>query len=107
MIHVHLLSLGAHCPHGWLELLLWLLLGQASPWNASLHGIHVLHGWIGVDSLLSWHGRWLQPWLTLGHARLTRESLWIRVGVLGSPLLDECSQQLRVGVKDTKHLLLL
>lgn len=60
-----------------------------------------------MDPLLPWHGRWLQPWLALGHARLTREGLWIRVGVLGSPLFDECSQQLGVGVKDTKHLLLL
>lgn len=107
MVHVHLLSLGTHPSHGRLELLLGLLLGQASPLDARLHWIHVLHGWIGVDPLLTWHGRWLQPWLPLGHARLPRDGLWIRVGILGSPLLDECSQQLGVGVKDTKHLLLL
>lgn len=107
MIHVHLLSLGAHPSHGWLQLLLWLLLRKAGPLDTRLHGIHVLHGWIGVDPLLTWHGRGLEPWLALGHARLPREGLWIRVGILGSPLLDECSQQLGVGVKDTKHLLLL
>lgn len=107
MIHVHLLSLRAHPSHRRLELLLWLLLGQAGPLDACLHGIHVLHGWTGVDPLLNGHGRGLQPWLALGHARLPREGLRIRVGILGSPLLDECSQQLGVGVKDTKHLLLL
>lgn len=77
MIHVHLLSLRAHPSHGGLELLLWLLLGQASPLDASLHGVHVLHGWIGVDPLLTWHGRGLQPWLALGHARLPRKGLRI------------------------------
>lgn len=107
MIHVHWLSLGTHSSHGWLELLLRLLLGQASSLDTCLHRIHVLQGWVGVDTLLTWHGRWLQPWLSLGHARLSRERLWIRVGILGSPLLDECSQQLGVGMKDTKHLLLL
>lgn len=107
MIHVHLLSLGTHSSHGWLELLLRLLLGQASSLNTCLQRIHVLQGWVGVDTLLTRHGRRLQPWLSLGHARLSRERLWIRVGILGSPLLDECSQQLGVGMKDTKHLLLL
>lgn len=107
MVHVHLLGLGAQAAHGRLELLLWLLLGQASPLDARLHGTHVLHCRTGVDPLLAWHGRGLQPGLALGHARLPGEGLWIRVGVLGSPLLDECSQQLGVGVKDTKHLLLL
>lgn len=107
VVHVHLLSLGTHPSHGWLHLLLRLLRGQAGPLDTRLHGIHVLHGWIGVDPLLNRHGRGLQPWLALGHARLPREVLWIRVGVLGSPLLDERSQQLGVGVKDTKHLLLL
>lgn len=88
-------------------MLLRLLLGQAGPLDARLHGVHVRHGWIRVDPLLAWHGRRLQPGLALGHARLPREGLWIRVGILGSPLLDECSQQLGVGMKDTKHLLLL
>lgn len=107
VVHVHLLGLGAHPSHGWLELLLRLLLGQASPLDARWHGVHVRHGCVRVYPLLAWHGRRLQPWLALGHARLPREGLRIRVGILGSPLLDERSQQLGVGVKDTKHLLLL
>lgn len=107
VIHVHLLSLGAHPSHGGLERLLRLLLGQAGPLNARLHGAHVRHGWTGVDALLARHGRWLQPRLALGHAGLPSEGLRIRAGVFGSPLLDECSQQLGVGVKDTEHLLLL
>ena len=69
MIHVHLLSLGTHCSHGWLELLLRLLLGQASSLDTCLQRIHVLQGWVGVDTLLARHGRWLQPWLSLGHAK--------------------------------------
>lgn len=88
-------------------MLRWLLLWQASPLHARLHGVQVLHGRTGVDPWLTWHGGGLQPRLALGHARLPGERLWIRVGVLGSPLLDECSQQLGVGMKDTKHLLLL
>lgn len=107
MVHVHLLSLGAHPSHGRLELLLWLLRGQASPLDACLQGVHVLHGGAGVDSLLTGHGRWLQPRLALGHARLPREGLRVGVGILGSPLLDERSQQLGVGMEDTEHLLLL
>lgn len=88
-------------------LLRWLLLRQAGPLDACLHGVHVRHGRIRVDALLARHGRWLQPRLALGHARLPGEGLLVRVGVLGSPLLDERGQQLGVGVKDTKHLLLL
>lgn len=107
MIYVHLLSLGTHSSHWWLELLLGLWLGQASSLDTCLHRIHVLQGWVRVDTLLTRHGRWLQPWLSLGHTRLPWERLWIRAGILGSPLLDECSQQLGVGMKDTKHLLLL
>ena len=107
MIHIHLLSLRTHSSHGWLELLLGLLLGQASSLNTYLHRIHTLQGWVGVNTLLTGHGRWLKSWLSLRHARLSRERLWIGVGILGSPLLDKCSQQLGVGVKDTKHLLLL
>lgn len=106
MVHVHLLGLRAHAAHGRLQLLLRLLLGQAGPLHARLQGTHVLHGLTGVDPLLAWHGRGLQAWLAL-HAWLPGEGLRIRVGVLGSSLLDECSQQLGVGVKDTKHLLLL
>lgn len=50
----------------------------------------------------------LEARLTLGDAGLTRHPLGV-LGprVLGSPLLDESGQQLRVGVKDVKHLLLL
>lgn len=107
MVHVHLLGLRAHAAHGRLQLLLRLLLGQAGPLHALLQGTHVLHGLTGVDPLLARHGRGLHPRLALGHARLPGEGLRIRVGVLGSSLLDECSQQLGVGVKDTKHLLLL
>lgn len=107
-VHAHLRSLGAHPPHGRRELLLWcLLLRQAGPLDARLHGIQVRHGGAGVDPLLARHGGGLQPWLALGHAGLPGEGLRIGGGVLGSPLLDERSQQLGVGVKDTEHLLLL
>lgn len=107
VVHVHLLRLGAHPAHGRLELRLRLLLGQARPLDARLHGVHVRHGRVRMRPLLAWQGRRLQPRLALCHARLPREGLRIRAGVLGGPLLDERSQQLGVGVKDTKHLLLL
>lgn len=107
VIDVHLLSLGAHPSQGRLERLLRLLRGQAGPLHTRLHGAHILHGRTGVHPLLTWHGRRLKPWLALRHGRLPREGLRVRAGILGSPLLDERSQQLGVGVKDTKHLLLL
>lgn len=82
VIHAHLLSLGAHPPHGRRELLLWrLLLWQAGPLDARLHGIQVRHGGAGVDPLLAWHGGGLQPWLALGHAGLPGEGLRIGAGV--------------------------
>lgn len=87
MIHVHLLSLGTHSSHGWLELLLGLLLGQASSLDTYLHRIHTLQGWVGVNTLLTRHGRWLQSWLSLRHARLSRERLWISVAYLAARCL--------------------
>lgn len=77
MVHIHLLGLWAQAAHGLLELLLWLLLGQAGPLDARLHGTQVLHGWTRVDPLLARHGRGLQPRLALRHAWLPREGLWI------------------------------
>ena len=106
-IHVHPLSLGAHPSHGGLELLLRLFLGQAGPLVARLRRLPVLHVWISVDRLLTWHGRGLQPWLALGHARLPRKGVPITVGILGNPLLDKYGQQLGVGKKNSEHLLLL
>lgn len=111
VIHIHLLCLRIHPSHGLLWLL-WrlLLLWHAGPLHPSLHGVHVLHGCIGVHpSLLPLHGLLrLEPRLALGHARLTRHPLGVLGSrVLGGPLLDESSQQLRIGVKDVKHLLLL
>lgn len=110
VIHIHLLRLRIHPGHGLLRLLLRLLLGHAGPLHPCLHGVHVLHGWVGVHpSLLPLHGLLrLEARLTLGDAGLTRHPLGV-LGprVLGSPLLDESGQQLRVGVKDVKHLLLL
>lgn len=110
VIHIHLLRLRIHPSHGLLRLLLWRLLGHAGPLHSCLHGVHVLHCWVRVHaSLLPLHGLLrLETRLTLRHARLARHPLGV-LGpcVLGSPLLDESSQQLRVGVKDVKHLLLL
>ncbi|KFM02192.1 hypothetical protein AS27_07906, partial [Aptenodytes forsteri] len=92
VIHIHLLRLRIHPSHGLLRLLLRLLLGHAGPLHSRLHGIHVLHGWVGVHpSLLPLHGLLrLETWLTLGDARLTRHPLGV-LGprILGSPLLDE------------------
>lgn len=110
VIHIHLLCLRIHPSHGLLWLLLWLLLRHAGPLHSCLHGVHVLDGWIGVHtSLLPLHGLlWLEPRLPLWDARLACHALWV-LGpcIFGCPLLDESSQQLRVGVKDVKHLLLL
>ncbi|KFO95993.1 hypothetical protein N300_11576, partial [Calypte anna] len=92
VIHIHLLRLRIHPSHGLLRLLLGLLLGHAGPLHPRLHGVHVLHGWVGVHpSLLPLHGLLrLEPWLTLGHARLTPHSLGV-LGprVFGRSLLDE------------------
>lgn len=110
VIHIHLLRLRIHPSHGRLRLLLRLLLGHAGPLHSCLHGVHVLHGRVGVHpSLLPLHGLLrLEPRLPLWDARLSRHALRV-LGprVLGRPLLDESGQQLRVGVKDVKHLLLL
>lgn len=110
VIHVHLLRLRIHPGHGLLRLLLRLLLRHAGPLHARLHGVHVLHGRVGVHPrLLPLHGLLrLEPRLPLGHPGLPRHPLGVlRARVLGGPLLDESGQQLRVGVKDVKHLLLL
>ncbi|KFP66247.1 hypothetical protein N322_06374, partial [Cariama cristata] len=57
VIHIHLLRLRIHPSHGLLRLLLRLLLGHAGPLHSRLHGVHVLHGWVGVHpSLLPLHG---------------------------------------------------
>ncbi|KFO73056.1 hypothetical protein N303_02846, partial [Cuculus canorus] len=92
VIHIHLLSLRIHPSHGLLRLLLGLLLGHAGPLHSRLHGVHVLHGWVGVHpSLLPLHGLLrLEPGLPLGDARLTRHTLRV-LGphIFGSPLLDE------------------
>ena len=56
-----LLSLRTHSSHGWLELLLGLLLGQASSLNTYLHRIHTLQGWVGVNTLLTRHGGGCSP----------------------------------------------
>lgn len=110
VIHIHLLCLRIHPSHGLLWLLLRLLLGHAGSLHSCLHGVHVLHGGVGVHpSLLPLHGLLrLEPRLPLREARLPRHGLRVlRARVLGRTLLDESGQQLRVGVKDVKHLLLL
>ncbi|KFV17305.1 hypothetical protein N339_04984, partial [Pterocles gutturalis] len=89
VIHIHLLRLRIHTSHGLLRLLLWLLLGHAGPLHSCLHGVHVLHGWVGVhSSLLPLHGLLrLEPRLTLGNDCHSLGVLGPRI--LGSPLLDE------------------
>ncbi|KFO07400.1 hypothetical protein N312_03276, partial [Balearica regulorum gibbericeps] len=70
-----------HPGFGLLRLLLRLWLGHAGPLHSRLHGVHVLHGWVGVHpSLLPLHGL-----LRLGGHPLGV----LGPCVLGGPLLDE------------------